>query len=213
METTELTQRLPFVREVVRNFHTTGAVAPSSRRLAARLVAPFARSGGAVLEVGAGTGAVTRALAAVLRPADRLDVVEVNPRFVGVLRRAVLAEPVLAAVANQIRIVPGSVTEVGLDRRYDAIVSCLPFTNFDPEEVRTILRRYVAALAPGGHLTYFGYLGTRAARAVVASRPERDRHRAVAAVLAEFDHRYDARRSTVWANLPPARVRELQVPR
>jgi phospholipid N-methyltransferase len=216
MESTEITQGLPFVREAVRDFRTTGAVAPSSRQLATRLAAPFARSRAAhpatVLEVGAGTGSVTRALARLLRPADRLDVVEVNPRFVGVLRQALLLDPVLAGVGDQVRVVPGSITEVRLDCRYDAIVSCLPFANFDPAEVRTILDRYVASLLPGGHLTYFGYLGTRVADTVLGN-PTAVRHRQVRAVLAEFDQRYGVGHSHVWVNLPPARVRHLQVPR
>jgi phospholipid N-methyltransferase len=210
------TQALPFVREAVRSLRTTGAVAPSSRQLAARLVGPFARSRGAspaaVLEVGAGTGSVTRALARLLRPADRLDVVEVNPRFVGVLRSALVGDPVLASVADQVTVVPGNITDVRLDCRYDAVVSCLPFANFDPAEVRTILAGYVAALVPGGHLTYFGYLGTRLADTVLG-KPAAARHREVEAVLAEFDHRYSRGDSVVWANLPPARVRHLQVPR
>jgi phosphatidylethanolamine/phosphatidyl-N-methylethanolamine N-methyltransferase len=207
----ETTQSLPFLREVVRDFRTTGAVAPSSRRLAARLCAPVARAARpvSVLEVGAGTGVVTRALAGLLGADDRLDVVEVNPRFVGVLR----ADPTLSDAAARIRLLPGCVTEVALGHRYDMVVSGLPFTNFAPGEVRTILRRYVEVLAPGGCLTYFGYLGTRWARAVTGTPAERARHRAVEAVLADADRRYGVRHSIVWSNLPPARVRELRVPR
>ncbi|MFH9423817.1 class I SAM-dependent methyltransferase [Streptomyces sp. NPDC017529] len=213
-----VTGPLRFLREAVRTPHTTGAVAASGPRLAARLAAPLARElrqlgrPAAVLEAGAGTGPVTRALAGLLRPADHLDVVEINPRFVAVLDRALRTDPALAAAAGRIRIVPGSITDVPLDRRYDAVVSCLPFTNFCPEEVRTILERYLSALVPGGHLTYFGYLGTAAARSLGASRSEAARHRAVAAVLAEYAERYGRGRSTVWRNLPPAHVHHLRAP-
>jgi phospholipid N-methyltransferase len=209
-------RRFTFLREVVRDFRTTGAIAPSGRHVAARLAAPLARAGSRapvrVLEVGAGTGPVTRELAALLRPADRLDVVEVNPRFVAVLEHDLRTDRALAAAGDRITVVPGSITEVDLAGRYDVIVSCLPFTNFHPGEVRAILDRYLAVLVPGGHLTYFGYLGTRAARGLLGGRAEVARHRAVGAVLAEFTGRYGSGRGTVWANLPPARVWHLRAP-
>jgi phospholipid N-methyltransferase len=205
---------LTFAREAARSFRATGAIAPSSRRLADRLAAPVVsgRHPVKVLEVGAGTGAVTRAIAARLGPADRLDVVEVNPRFAAVLRTALVADPVLAAVADRVRVIPRSITAIRFDRRYDAIISGLPFMNFDPAEVRDILDRYVRALVPGGQLTLYGYLGTQVARRLVGRGAEGAHPRAVAAVLADFERRYGRDRAVVWRNLPPARVRTLRVP-
>ncbi|WP_086559522.1 class I SAM-dependent methyltransferase [Streptomyces africanus] len=210
--------RLTFLREAARTFRTTGAVAPSSGPLATRLAAPLALAraelGGpvSVLEVGAGTGPVTRMLASRLGPADRLDVVEVNPRFVDVLHGALRTDPALSAASDRIRIIAESITEARLGRRYDVIVSCLPFTNFAPDMVRTVLERYFSVLEPGGHLTYFAYLGTEATRALVADRAEAARHRAVAAVLDGFTARYGVGDSLVLRNLPPARVRHLRAP-
>jgi phospholipid N-methyltransferase len=94
--------------------------------------------------------------------------------------------------------------------RYDAIVSSLPFTNFAADDVDAIMERYLCWLRPGGVLTYFAYRGTRRARSLVASRAESDRHRAVEQVLADYQIRYGAGRATVWANLPPATVWQLQ---
>ncbi|MFI9201370.1 class I SAM-dependent methyltransferase [Streptomyces sp. NPDC053048] len=207
-----------FLREAVRTFRATGAVAPSSRPLAERLAAPLVRARAcrrpvAVLEVGAGTGPVTRVLAGAVGPADRLDVVEINPRFVEILNRALRTDPSMAAAADRIRIIPESITEMRIDHRYDVIVSCLPFSNFEPEEVRAILRRYLSALVPGGHLTFFGYLGTHATRSLVGSRREAARHRAVAGLLDDFTGRHACRESVVWRNLPPARVWHLRAPK
>ncbi len=166
-----------------------------------------------VLEVGAGTGPVTRALAALSGPGDRLDAVEINPRFVRVLSESLRTDPVMAAAADRIRILSGSITELRLDREYDAIVSCLPFTNFEPDEVRAILARYLSVLVPGGHLTFFAYLGTGAIRAAFSSRREAARHREAVAVLEELARRHGGRQTVVWRNLPPARVWHLRAPR
>lgn len=95
------------------------------------------------------------------------------------------------------------------ENSYDMIVSCLPFMNFAPDMVRSLLERYVAALVPGGHLTFFGYLGALSLRRLFVDRAEAARHRAVAAVLTEFSTRYGDGEGggVVWRNLPPARFR------
>ncbi|WP_380281109.1 hypothetical protein [Kitasatospora purpeofusca] len=84
-----------FLSEALRTFRLTGAVAPSGGDLVNALVVPATSRPDrpiSVLEVGAGTGAVTRRLVRVLRPGDRLHVVESNPRFV----QRLLADPELA---------------------------------------------------------------------------------------------------------------------
>jgi phosphatidylethanolamine/phosphatidyl-N-methylethanolamine N-methyltransferase len=205
---------LTFAREAVRTFRATGAIAPSSRRLADRLAETVGSTpeGIAILEVGAGTGAVTRALAARLGPADRLDAVEVNPRFADMLRSALAVDPALAAVSDRVRVITESITEMKMDRRYDAIISGLPFMNFEPAEVLEILDAYLEALVPGGQLAIYGYLGTQVARRFAGSRAAAARQRVVGDMLSDFERRYGRDRVVVWGNLPPARVRYLQVP-
>ncbi|MGW2371237.1 hypothetical protein [Kitasatospora sp. NPDC001683] len=81
--------RLLFLAEALRTFHDTGALAPSGPDLVDALVVPATSRPNrpiSVLEVGAGTGVVTRRLARVLRPGNWLHVVEANPRFADRLR-------------------------------------------------------------------------------------------------------------------------------
>jgi phospholipid N-methyltransferase len=151
---------------------------------------------------------VTRALAARLGPADRLDAVEVNPRFAEALTAALAADPALADVADRVRVIARSITAMPLDRRYDLIVSGLPFMNFAPAEVRGILDRYLEAVVPGGQLLIYGYVGTQTARKVLG----RGSDGAVSSLLADFEDRYGYDRAVVWRNLPPARIRYLRAP-
>ena len=90
-----------FFGEFRRNFRTTGAVLPSGRRLSAAL-AHFVRDGNhagprRILEVGPGTGAVTRHIITAMRPEDQLDLVELNTSFVDCLRQRFLDDPLLRA--------------------------------------------------------------------------------------------------------------------
>ncbi|MEV7771109.1 class I SAM-dependent methyltransferase [Kitasatospora sp. NPDC086791] len=219
--------RLLFLAEALRTFHDTGALAPSGPELVSALVVPVTSRPNhpiSVLEVGAGTGVVTRRLVHVLRPGDRLHVVEANPRFVDRLRE----DPVLAARHPGIELrlsacrveelpccrpsVPAGAEPEEHAERYDAIVSGLPFTNFDPARVREILDLYVRLLTPGGELTYFGYLGTTTARTLTSGPRRSARHRAVVRLLRQFEAAYGLGARTVWRNLPPARAHLLRSP-
>src|SRR5437764_7592893 len=90
-----------------RNFRTTGAVLPSSPFLAKALVAPLAgsRPPAYILEVGPGTGAVTKAIVRRMRPGDRLDAVELNPQFAERLRQRIKSEPFFADFRDDIHVV------------------------------------------------------------------------------------------------------------
>lgn len=203
-----------FLTEAARDLRTTGAIAPSGRALARALTDPVRVRPPrplAVLEVGAGTGAITRELLRLSR-GSRLDIVEANPRFADRLRHLVDAHLDPADGLAQVKVHQVLLEELDTDERYDVIVSGLPLTNFSPVEVKRIMARYLELLYPGGTLTYFAYLGTRKARSLTASRAESRRHAAVDQVMATYQRNHATGRRTVWANLPPAHVWHLQGP-
>ncbi|NUQ95578.1 MAG: methyltransferase domain-containing protein, partial [Streptomyces sp.] len=166
----------------------------------------------AVLEVGAGTGAITRELLPQLPRGSRLDIVEANPRFAGLLRHLVDESRGLADRLAQVKVHQVLLEELDTDERYDLIVSGLPLTNFTPVQVEGIMARYLELLHPSGTLTYFAYVGTRMARCLTASRAESRRHAAVDQVMAAYRRNYATAHWTVWANLPPAHVWHLRGP-
>ncbi|MFE1175087.1 class I SAM-dependent methyltransferase [Streptomyces sp. NPDC058773] len=201
-----------FLIEAARDMRTTGAIAPSSAALARALTEPVrARAGRPlnVLEAGAGTGAVTRALIPQLPSDSHLDVAEANPRFAARLHRLATPHPHLPEHGKQVRIHTRRVEELDTDRRYDVIVSGLPFANFTRHNVETIMDRYLELLHPGGTLTYFAYLGAPLARGLLTSRAQALRQRAVEDLLTDYQHRCTTGFRTVWGNLPPAKVWQL----
>ncbi|MFD7499709.1 class I SAM-dependent methyltransferase [Streptomyces sp. NPDC059850] len=206
-----------FLLEAARDIRTTGALAPSGRALAHALTEPLRSQAGRrlnVLEVGAGTGSVTRSLIHQLPAGSRLDIVEANSRFTDRLRDLVRTHPRLAGEPGQARVHHAYVEELDIGRRYDAIISGLPFANFDPHQVEAIMGRYLELLRPGGLLTYFAYCGARQTRPLLAlaSRTQARRQQASEEVLADYQRHYATGRSAVWANLPPAHVWQLQRP-
>ena len=95
-----------FFRQVLTNYHTTGAILPSGRFLASALtwfVGNEHAGPRRILEVGPGTGAVTQRIVAALGPHDQLDLVELNESFVGRLRHRFQNEAAFQAVVQRAR--------------------------------------------------------------------------------------------------------------
>ena len=175
-----------FFREFRATFDTTGALAPSGRFLARALARPLReRTGGPVriLEVGPGTGAVTQEIVRHVREDDCFHIVELNDRFVTLLKRRFDAEPRFRQVAGQTSIFHAPVQELQVDEPYDYLICGLPFNNFPPELVETIFSRFIEILKPGGSMTFFEYLWVRPFKKLVASRDRRRRVVEVGGVL------------------------------
>ncbi|MEU8683633.1 methyltransferase [Streptomyces sp. NPDC048611] len=193
-----------FLREYARTRREVGAIAPSSPRLGralTRYVIPSPGSSRAVLEVGPGTGAVTRHIAGSLGRLDTLDLVEANPRFVDRLHGAYGADPRL-----QFR--TGLVQDHDLGT-YDTIVCGLPFANFDAPTTADIFDRLLGALRPGGTLSFFGYVGGATARRTFTGRAARAHVLDGQNTLRRILDRHTFRSELVLGNLPPARVYHL----
>ncbi|MBO8184865.1 class I SAM-dependent methyltransferase [Streptomyces spirodelae] len=200
---------LVFVRAFLTAARTTGAIAPSGNALS-RALTHHVRPGGpdqprTVLEVGPGTGAVTRHLVRRLGPRDALDLVESSPGFVTRLGRALRTDPALAPVADRTRLWHGKIEERELGE-YDTIVCGLPFANFPPEAVTAVFSRMLAALRPGGTLSFFSYAGGRALKGADPRRTAA--RRAVRAAIEPWL----LEERLILSNLPPARVHHLGAP-
>lgn len=201
-----------FLREFRRNFHTTGAILPSGRRLSAALARNVGRRGvpERVLEVGPGTGAVTRHIVPALGPEDRLDLVELNASFAARLREDFQTDPLLRPVAERVRVIESPIQELDHDTKYDVIVSGLPLNNFSAEMVEQILDALQRLAAPGGVLSFFEYIAIRRARAMISGPAERGRLRGIGLALDRVLDGHEIARDAVWSNVPPAWVHHVR---
>ena len=175
-----------FLREWLRHPAKVGAVWPSSDRLARRMAACVPRSGdGLVVELGAGTGCVTRALLEHGIRADRLLVVERSPDFVQHLRSRFPSLKVLHGDARRLSdLVPTAV-------RVDAIVSSLPLRSLSQDDAWQIVAQWQQVLRRGGCAVQFSYDLRNRLRHEPSGLKQRSSH-------------------VVWANVPPARVFTLE---
>lgn len=206
-----INQHVEFLRRFLANPQQVGAVAQSSRRLAKALCEPMSHrtKPSRILEVGAGTGAITRHLVDLLGPDDHLDICELRPDFCAILERSVLSQPAgsLARSQGRIQLLTCRVEQIDQPKHYDFIISGLPLNAFDCETVDRILDRIMANLAPEGVFSYFEYVGLGRMTRHLASSATRQRTQAVRSLLKQRIRRHQFARRTVLWNFPPAYAR------
>lgn len=180
-----------YVAAALRSPQGVGTVTPSSRALAVRLAAVVRRSAGpqVVVEVGAGAGEVTEAIAERAGRGATVIAIERDPELAGRLRARDLGVDVITADALTL---PAILADRGLSE-VDALVSVLPFTLLPHGQQRRFLDVFAAALRPDGVFTAAAY--SSGYWTPTARRFRGELHRA-------FDEVVPTR--TTWRNLPPA---------
>jgi phosphatidylethanolamine/phosphatidyl-N-methylethanolamine N-methyltransferase len=183
-----LRHRLPdevrFLRNWLGNPLKTGAVAPSGPHLAALMASQLdpARPG-MVVELGPGTGVVTKAILERGISPDRLASIEYSPDFCRLLRERMPDVTFIEGDAYRMRVTLGALA----DKPLAGIVSSLPLFTKPPAERLKLLLEALDLLAPGAPFIQFSY--------------------ALVPPVAEGLGDYTIERSQwVWKNLPPARV-------
>ena len=191
---------LGFFSEFIAQRQQIGAVAPSSRRLAAAMTAHIGASDDErVLEVGAGTGVLTRAILDRLGPGSSFDIVEINPRFCAILRERVVGPS--GTGAGHVRVIEAPLEQASLAESYTAIVCGLPFNVFEPSVARGLFRLMLDRLEPGGVLSYFEYAGIRPIKRLLPGARAAVHH---GRYVRRLETRLGWRRQLVLGNIPPA---------
>jgi len=182
-----LLQGAMFMREWLKSPRAMGTICPSSANLAQAMAAKVCREkSGLVIELGAGTGCVTAALLNSGVAPERLLVIERSESMVALLRRKF---PHIAIVHGDAAFLS---TFIPVGKEVDCIVSSLPFASLDRSTRDKIISEMKKSLTDGNILqfTYMpgsGHILARSGFTCVSI-------------------------TTVWKNIPPARVMEFTVP-
>lgn len=188
-----MNEHLLMLGRFMRSPRTVGAVSPSSRALAEEMVKGLDLAGDttSVVELGPGTGVVTRVIAEHLGPDAHALAIDIEPAFVAAIARRF---PRVEAVCGSAADLPALLRERDMFPAAH-IISGLPFASLSAEVTATILDAVAGSLKPGGTFTTFQYVSgypTPLARAF---------RKAMTARMGSAP-----RRRTVWRNIPPAFV-------
>ena len=145
-----------FFRRWLANPLQMGSVIPSSPALCRRVATQVRRAPGeAVLELGAGTGVISRALLAAGIPAERLFVLEIVPTMAAHLRRTL---PGVSVVEGDARFLPGLIPSQW-HGRIGSVVCGIPLVLLPLAEQRRFIDS-IEAVAPGRGFLHYSYCAT-----------------------------------------------------
>lgn len=200
-------KRWIFIREFFRLQRQIGSVWPSTPYLGREMAWMISsRPGGLrVLEVGPGVGPVTEQILKKLDRSDSLVLVELNPHFCEILREKA-NEWRRSPSCPQLEIIEGDVLKYQDPKRFDAIVSALPLTNFTADWVEHVFDQFGRLLVPGGTVSYFEYWIFRKVREWAPVPSLRARMRALTQILKSRTEGRILRQKLVLFSLPPANV-------
>jgi phosphatidylethanolamine/phosphatidyl-N-methylethanolamine N-methyltransferase len=144
---------LIFFRSLLLNPRAMGALVPSSLRLSKLMASGVKSSDEPVLEIGAGTGAVTRALLETNVRPERLVIVERDPSLVAFLRREFPGVRVRCGEAAHL----GRILSSEPARKFGSVVSSVPLRNLQLAERIRSVRAMMDALASEGQIIQYTY--------------------------------------------------------
>ena len=147
-------QGLAFALGYLRHPRRVGAIAPASKALAQAILNEVMRSApGTLIEVGAGTGAITRALLPALDRAERFMVIERDAGFARLLSRHFPNLEVLNQCATRL-----DALDIAA-RSPVTVVSSLPLLSMTRDEAHACVDAMVALIEsrPGSRLIQYTY--------------------------------------------------------
>jgi phosphatidylethanolamine/phosphatidyl-N-methylethanolamine N-methyltransferase len=183
---------MDFLKQFLRAPGVTGAVAPSSGRLA-RLITDTAclADRKCVVELGPGTGVFTREILKKIPSGCVFFCLEVNPYFAGITRKNCPGATVYETSAERL----GSCVSSHNRKSCDCIISGLPWAAFGHAQQERLLEEIYRCLEKGGEFLTFAYIQGLLLPSGIRFR------KLLTATFARV-----GRTGIVWRNLPPAFV-------
>ncbi|WP_176013425.1 class I SAM-dependent methyltransferase [Victivallis sp. Marseille-Q1083] len=185
-------ERLLLLKQFLKNPSRIGALCPSSRSLCRQMIREIGMErAGAVVELGPGTGVITREILATLPDGSEFFAVELDPEIYRRFHHAYPQVNVFNCSAEELT----TLVATSPMNKVDVIVSGLPWAAFPGDLQDRILDAIVSNLNEGGYFTTFAYL-----QGLLLPAGIRFRHRLK-------QHFREVKISpVVWRNLPPAVV-------
>jgi phosphatidylethanolamine/phosphatidyl-N-methylethanolamine N-methyltransferase len=149
-------ESLEFFKGFLKNPREVGSVIPSSRFLTRRtLECGDIREARVIVELGPGTGVLTRHALEHMRPDAKLVAIEISEDFCKVLRQE-FPDPRLHVHYGSATEIQAALAKIG-ETQADLVMSGIPFSTLERGVGLATLRAAKSALAPGGRFVAYQF--------------------------------------------------------
>lgn len=181
--------------QFIKHFKKIGAIAPSSKFLAKDLAKQLQADVSGrqcpplnILEIGPGTGSLTKEIVKYMRPDDHLDIVELHQHFY----QLVTSE----FSQYNISVHHTDILQFDSGKSYDYIFSSLPYENMPTKISRRIWQKKLELCSENAYICYFKYVNFRRFKSDFEE---------------QIVERYQRNKKIVLLNIPPAKLFTLEI--
>lgn len=198
--------QITFLKGALSQFKDTGSICPTSRFAAEAMLADLNDQDLRILEVGPGTGSITKYILQRLAKNKTLQICEINSMFMDYLKTELAKNPDFTKHQEQVDFFLGPIQQLQSSQPFDYIVCALPFLNFDSSTLNEILNKLVQLSHSGTRMCFYQYLGLKDLGTLLGSQKNKSRVLEVSKEMEKFLSKRKLSRETVWLNVSPIKV-------
>ncbi len=206
--------QIAFLKEGLLEFKSTGSLFPTSTKAALAMLAPLRSKmtqNCRILEVGPGTGSITKHIIPLLQPGMTLTICEINPNFMQYLKTELEQMPDFQARRGQIEFFLGPVQDLSAETQYDLIVCALPFLNFPIALLEEIFEKLINLSHNNTLMSFYQYMGLKRIRDLFSGLAKKQASIAATQYIERQVCARQTNKSEVWFNILPICVYTLNM--
>lgn len=183
-----------------------GEVVPCSARVGKKITELIRRdqSPKMIIEVGAGSGALTNKIIAKMNEFDHLDLVEIEPLLCETLQEKF-------GHLKNVSIRCMDFLEWHPNYEYDYIVSTLPFNSFPAGLVQKLTDHLIAVAKNGANLGFVEFKWLSSLRMIAMNQQEKEELQKTRNVVNNFYTKYKLYDTDVYMNFPPIVIYHMKI--
>jgi phospholipid N-methyltransferase len=189
-----------------KNSQRVGELVPCSARVAKKITENIEpeNSPKRIIEVGAGSGALTGKIIKKMNESDHLDLIEIEPLLCDELHKKF-------GQLKNVAIHCMDFLDWQPDYEYDYVVSTLPFNSFPPELTQKLIDHLVHVSKNGAYLGFVEYKWLSSLKRLGLNKSEIEGYQKNRDIIEGFYQKYRFYEVDVYINFPPIIVYHLKI--
>jgi phosphatidylethanolamine/phosphatidyl-N-methylethanolamine N-methyltransferase len=189
-----------------KNAARVGELVPCSVQTAKDITSdiPKNKSPKIIIEVGAGSGAITHSIIKKMNEEDHLDLIEIEP---------ILCEELQENFGQMknVSIHCMDFLHFKPDYQYDYVVSTLPFNSFPADLVKKLIDHLVEVSKDGAYLGFVEFKFLPSLRTIGMNKDEKKEYKKTREVIKNFVALYGVAENSIFLNFPPILIFHLKI--
>lgn len=200
-----------FIKESYKNIGTTGAIMPMSdltcNTIASNIIKDFKSNNLnkiSILEVGAGTGNMSEYIISSLEKENidfEIDLIEINKEFANLLNKKFKNN-------KKVSVINLDVIDLNLDKKYNYIVSTLPFNSLDFSAiaVKKIFNKFQNMISYKGKIFWVEYALLGDIIKIFSNKSYKESYLKKHKIIDKFKNSNNTKKELIFLNIPPVYI-------